>query len=150
MGFTPKFDDFRIKVAESFSRQEFMKLIGAKLVTVKPGYCEIEIPYRENLTQQHGFFHAGIVSTLADNASGYAAFSLMAQDSSILTVEFKLNLLAPADGDALIGKAEVLKNGRTLTVCRCDVFVRKQGSEILCAAAQSTLIELKDRADTKE
>lgn len=150
MEFVPKFEDYKRKVTDSFNRQEFMKFIGAKLVTLEPGYCEIEIPYSENLTQQHGFFHAGIVGTLADNASGYAAFSLMEKDASVLTVEFKLNLLAPGDGDLLIAKASVLKNGRTLTICRCDVFVQKNGSQKLCAVTQSTLIELKGKSDSSK
>src|ERR1051326_8458597 len=87
------------KVKESFARQNFMKLIGAKLIKVEKGFCEIHVPYNKNLTQQHGFFHAGIVGTVADNTAGYAAFSMMDKDSSILTVEFKLNLISPADGD---------------------------------------------------
>lgn len=136
------------KVHTSFSRQAFMKTLNASLHKVEPGFCEIHIPYQESLTQQHGFFHAGVVGTLADNAAGYAAYSMMADTSSILTVEFKLNLLAPADGELLIGRATVLKHGKTLTICRSDVFIVKNGAEKLCAACQSTLIELKDTADS--
>ncbi|MDO5989726.1 PaaI family thioesterase [Flavivirga amylovorans] len=124
-----------------------MTLINAKLIDVKPGYCEIQIPYDVTLTQQHGFFHAGIISTIADNAAGYASFSLMEEDSSVLTVEFKLNLMSPGDGDLLIAKANVLKNGRTLTICRSEVFIRKNDKEKLCAASQTTLIELKNKPD---
>lgn len=149
MNFNPKSSNFKEKVAESFSRQKFMQFIQAELVCVEPGYCEIQIPYQESLTQQHGFFHAGIISTIADNAAGYASFSLMEQESSILTVEFKLNIVAPGDGDLLIGKAQVLKNGRTLTICRSDVFIVKNGEEKLCAASQATLIELKSRTEDK-
>ena len=147
MEFKPRFADYKKKVEESFSRQKFMELIQAKLVRVKPGYCEIEVPYDLSLTQQHGFFHAGVISTVADNASGYAGFSLMEETSSVLTVEFKLNLLSPGAGDKLIGKASVLKNGRTLTICRSEVFVYKKNIEMLCAASQSTLIELKGKLD---
>ncbi|AUP77937.1 PaaI family thioesterase [Flavivirga eckloniae] len=147
MNFKPKFSDFKQKVEASFHRQKFMELINAKLVDVKPGYCEIQIPYNASLTQQHGFFHAGIISTIADNAAGYAAFSLMEEHSSVLTVEFKLNLMSPGDGDLLIGKANVLKNGKTLTICRSEVFIRKNGKEKLCAASQTTLIELKNKPD---
>lgn len=147
MEFKPKYVDFKQKVEDSFNRQEFMKLINAKLITVKPGFCEIHIPYHSNLTQQHGFFHAGIISTIADNTAGYAGFSLMEEHSSILTVEFKLNLMSPGDGELLIGRSNVIKNGRTLTICRSEVYVVKNGVEKLCAAAQSTLIELKDRLD---
>ncbi len=148
MNFQPRFADYESKVRASFARQGFMRTLNAELSKVEPGFCEIVIPFDEALTQQHGFFHAGIVGTLADNAAGYAAFSLMEETSSILTVEFKLNLLAPADGDVLIGRAEVLKNGKTLTICRTDVYVMKNGVEKLCAACQSTLIELKDTADS--
>lgn len=125
-----------------------MKLINAKLSKIEPGFCEIHIPSNPNITQQHGFFHAGIVGTVADNTAGYAAFSLMDKNSSILTVEFKLNLISPADGELLIGRSHVLKNGRTLTICRSDVFIVKAGVEKLCAASQSTLIELKDKKDS--
>lgn len=147
MEFKPKFSNFKKKVQESFDRQKFMELINAKLIDVQPGYCEIHVPYDLTLTQQHGFFHAGIISTIADNAAGYAGFSLMEENSSILTVEFKLNILSPGDGDRLIGKANVIKSGRTLTICRSEVFVVKDGEEKLCAAAQSTLIQLKNRKD---
>jgi uncharacterized protein (TIGR00369 family) len=125
-----------------------MNYIGATLHHIEPGRCEIHVAYDEQLTQQHSFFHAGIVGTVADNAAGYAAYSLMDKDSSILTVEFKLNLISPADGELLIGRSQVLKYGKTLTVCRSDVFIRKVGVEKLCAASQSTLIELPNRIDS--
>jgi len=147
MNFEPKDPDYINKVKASFDRQEFMKLINSRLVKIEPGFCEIEVPYNLNITQQHGFFHAGIVGTIADNAAGYAAFSLMRPESSILTVEFKLNLISPADGELLIGRSHVLKNGRTLTICRTDVYIVKNGIEKLCAACQSTLMELQNKND---
>lgn len=147
MIFTPKDQDYVSKIRDSFARQKFMRLINAKLLTIEPGFCEIHVLYDVNLTQQHGFFHAGIVGTIADNAAGYAAFSLMDKNSSILTVEFKLNLISPADGNLLIGRSHVLKYGKTLTICRSDVFVVKDNVEKLCAASQSTLIELQNRPD---
>lgn len=147
MNFTPKDKDFAARVEDSFAKQEFMSFIKAKLIKTEPGFCEIHIQYDKNITQQNGFFHGGIVGTVADNAAGYAAFSLMDKSSSVLTVEFKLNLISPADGELLIGKANVLKQGKTLTVCRSDVFVVKDGIEKLCAASQSTLIELKKREE---
>jgi uncharacterized protein (TIGR00369 family) len=147
MRFTPKDKEFATRVKDSFERQKFMGLIKAELFKTEPGFCEIHIPYDSSITQQHSFFHAGIVGTLADNAAGYAAFSLMDKSSSILTVEFKLNLIAPADGNLLVGRAHVLKYGKTLTICRSDVFVVKQGIEKLCAASQSTLIELQNKSD---
>ena len=147
MTFTPKDKDFVIKVKDSFARQKFMGLINAELFKIEPGFCEIHVPYNINITQQHSFFHAGIVGTIADNAAGYAAFSLMEKSSSILTVEFKLNLISPADGELLVGRSNVLKYGKTLTICRSDVFVIKGGVEKLCAASQSTLIELQNKSD---
>lgn len=148
MTFTPKDPDFKKRVHESFQRQEFMNLISAKLEKIELGFCEISVPFNKNISQQHGFFHAGIVGTIADNAAGYASYSLMDKTSSILTVEFKLNLLSPADGDLLIGQATVLKYGRTLTICRSDVFIEKNGVQKLCAASQSTLIELPNQKDS--
>lgn len=147
MKFEPKFIDFRQKVEESFNRQKFMGLINAKLISIEPGFCEIHVPYDLSLTQQHGFFHAGVISTVADNTAGYAGFSLMEETSSVLTVEFKLNLVSPGDGELLIGRANVLKNGKTLTICRSEVFTSKNGIEKLCAASQTTLIELKNKSD---
>ena len=147
MIFIPKDPDYVARVTDSFSRQRFMSYINAKLFKVGPGFCEIHVPYDVNITQQHSFFHAGIVGTVADNVAGYAAFSLMEKTSSILTVEFKLNLIAPADGELLIGRSDVLKYGKTLTICRSDVFIVKDGVEKLCAASQSTLIELRNKSD---
>ncbi len=142
MSFQPQFPDYKVKVERSFASQKFMEHIGAELVDVQPGYCEIHIPYNEGLTQQNGFFHAGVIGTLADNTAGYASLSLMKEHSSVLSVEFKLNLMRPADGELLIGKGHVLKYGKTLTICRADVFIVKNGIEKLCAAAQLTMIEL--------
>jgi uncharacterized protein (TIGR00369 family) len=142
MKFEPKDENFATRIQESFDQQKFMKLIHAKLIKTEPGFCEIHIPYDPNLTQQNLYFHAGIIGTIADNVAGYAAFSLMDKNSSVLAVEFKLNLLSPADGELLIGKSHVLKYGKTLTVCRSDVFIVKDGIEKLCAASQSTMIEL--------
>ena len=143
MNFTPKDNDFASRVTKSFAMQSFMSFINARLVKIEPGFCEIHIPYDKRITQQDLFFHGGIVGTIADNAAGYAAFSLMDKHAAVLTVEFKLNLISPADGELLIGKAYVLKYGKTLTVCRADVFILKEGIEKLCAAAQSTIIEVK-------
>jgi len=140
--FQPQFPDFKSKVEQSFGSQKFMEHIGAELVDVKPGYCEIHVPFNENLTQQNGFFHAGVISTIADNVAGYASLSLMKEHSMVLSVEYKLNLMRPGTGELLIGKGHVLKYGKTLTVCRADVFIVKDGIEKLCAAAQLTMIEV--------
>jgi uncharacterized protein (TIGR00369 family) len=147
MSFEPLDPNFEKKVRESFSRQHFMNFIGAKLVEVRPGYCEIHLPYKKDLSQQHGFFHAGVIGTIADNSGGYAAYSLMAADSSILTVEYKLNLIAPGDGDLLIGRGQVIKPGRTLTICRAEVFAVKHGIERLCATSLITLMAMVGKVD---
>ncbi|GJM31016.1 MAG: thioesterase superfamily protein [Saprospiraceae bacterium] len=145
--FDPPDPDFANRIKESFSNQKFMSLIGAKLVDVQPGYCEIHLPFRDDLTQQHGYFHAAVTTSIADSGAGYAAFTLMPTGHEVLSVEFKVNLLTPGQGKLLIAKAYVLKTGRTLTVCRADVFVIKDGQEKLCAAAQVTLISLKPKVD---
>lgn len=147
MSFKSLDPNYEMKVRKSFLRQGFMKFIGAKLVEVEPGYCEIHLPYKKELSQQHGFFHAGVIGTIADNTGGYAAYSLMGAESSILTVEYKLNLVAPGDGDLLIGRARVVKPGRTLTVCRSEVFVVKNGIEKLCATSLMTLMAMTAMAD---
>jgi uncharacterized protein (TIGR00369 family) len=147
MSFEPLDSNFEQRIRDSFSRQGFMGFIGAELTDIRPGTCEIQVPYKNELSQQHGFFHAGIIGTLADNSGGYAAFSLMPSDSSILTVEYKLNIMAPGDGELLIARARVLKPGRTLSICRPEVFVVKKGVRTLCATALMTLMALHGRPD---
>jgi uncharacterized protein (TIGR00369 family) len=139
--------DFERRVRESFNRQAFMTLVGAHISELKPGFCEIQVPYKRELSQQHGFFHGGIVGTVADNAGGYAAFTLMPSDASILTVEYKINLVAPGDGERLVAQARVIKAGRTLTLCGSDVFVVKSGVQTLCASALVTLMALHGKSD---
>lgn len=145
--FTPKDADFAARVRASFARQTVMDLIGARLVRVAPGEVEIELPFRADLCQQHGFFHAGITSTIADSAAGYAGYSLFAADASVLTVEFKINLLAPADGELLRAVGRVVKPGRTLTVTEAEVSVVKNGTEKPCARLSQTLMCLAGRPD---
>ena len=147
MSFQPLDQDFKKRVRESFSRQGFMDFIGAEITDIRPGYCEIRVPYKRELSQQHGFFHAGVIGTLADNSGGYAAFTLMPSDSSILTVEYKLNLIAPGDGELLIGRGQVIKAGSTLTICRPEVFIIKNGVQTLCATALMTLMALHGKSD---
>lgn len=145
--FEAKNPDFEVRVRDSFARQSVMTLIGAEITTVLPGQVEILLPFRDDLCQQHGFFHAGITSTIADSAGGYAAFSLFPADSSVLTTEFKIHLLAPADGNALRAVGRVIKPGRTLTVCEADVFAVKEGREKLCAKLLQTLMTMHGRPD---
>ncbi len=147
MSFTASDPNFKQKISDSFARQPFMHFIDAQLIAVEPGYCEIHLPYHQNLCQQHRFFHGGVIGTISDNSAGYAAYSLMPFDTSILTVEYKLNLVAPGDGDLLIGRGQVIKLGRTLTVSKADVFVVKAGIEKLCATALVTLMAMVGKAD---
>lgn len=134
-------------VRRSFARQGFMAHLGAKLVRIGHGTTEIRLPRRPELLQQHGYFHGGAIATIADVAGGYAAYSLMGADDSVLTVEFKLNLIAPGDGRELRARGHVIRSGRTLTVTRADVFAVKNGHEILCATALQTLIRMAGRPD---
>jgi len=129
-------------VRESFARQGLMEHLGAELTGLTSGQCEIRVAHRLALTQQHGYFHAGVTASIADSASGYAAYSLMAADSSVLTVEYKINLVAPAEGDALIARGRVLRSGKTLKICAADVFVVNGAEEILCATSLSTIMAL--------
>jgi len=148
--FQPKDPDFAQRVRASFSRQSIMDLIGARLTRVEPGEVEIELPFRADLCQQHGFFHAGVTSTIADSAGGYAGFSLFPAEASVLTVEFKINLLAPADGDLLRAVGRVIKPGRTLTVTEAEVSVVKNGVAKSCARMAQTLMCLAGRPDVPQ
>ena len=123
-----------------------MALIGARLGAVEPGRVEIELPFRDELTQQKGFVHGGILGMIADSACGYAAFSLMPAGCSLVTVEYKINILAPARGP-LVARGEVVKPGRTLTVARAEVYSR-EGRHV--ATMQQTLMMLADTPDTRE
>ena len=138
---------YETRVRESFARQSFMRTLGVELLSIDPGRVEMRLAYNDGLCQQHGFFHGGVIGTLADNAGGYAAFSLMAAEDSVLTVEYKLNIVAPGDGEALLVRGAVLRPGRTLTVCRADVFAVKDGHEKLCATALCTLMTMAGKSD---
>ena len=147
MPFEPVSPDYEARVRSSFDRQSAMRLIGARLAEVKPGYCAIELPYRNDLTQQHGYIHAGIVSAIADSAGGYAGFTLFPAEASVLTVEYKLNLIAPAKGERLIAEAEVVKPGRTLVITRGEVYAENGYRRQLCAIMQQSLIVLSGKSD---
>jgi len=118
-----------------------MTLIGAELSTVAPGVVEILLPFRSDLTQQDGFLHAGIITTIADSAAGYAAYTMMPAGSRVLSVEFKVNLMRPARGETFVARAEVVKSGRTLSVVRADVFaMRGNGEKEVVATMQATMM----------
>jgi len=137
---------FIARIRASFERQKAMALIGASLSVVEAGRVEVALPYRDELTQQKGFVHGGIIGMIADTACGYAAFSLMPADCSLVTVEYKINILAPARG-ALVARGEVLRAGRTLTVTRGEVY---SGDGKHVASMQQTLMMLAGTPDTPE
>jgi len=140
----PRFED---RVRASFARQGAMHTIGASIGVLSPGYCAIELTPRPALSQQHGYVHAGIVAAIVDSAGGYAGFTLFPADSSVLTVEFKLNLLAPARGEQLVAEGFVVKSGRTLTITRGEVHAIERGRRTLVALMQQTLMTMHGRAD---
>ncbi|MGP8121538.1 MAG: PaaI family thioesterase [Xanthobacteraceae bacterium] len=134
------------RVRSSFARQAVMSTLGVEIVRLEAGAIELRMPYAAPFTQQHGFIHAGIISTALDTACGYAAFSLMPAEAAVLTVEFKINLLAPARGEEFRFRARVLKPGRTLTVCEGHAFAVQAGQEKLIASMTGTLMAVHDRA----
>ena len=140
MTFTPRNPAFEAVVRESYARQTFMLHLGAELGEIAPGHCTLHLKARKELTQQNGFLHGGVVAALADVAGGYAAFTLFEAGADILTVEIKINFLAPASGVALIARGEVIKSGCTLTIVRSEVFAVDDGVETLCAAGQGSLM----------
>ncbi|SMH57551.1 PaaI family thioesterase [Azospirillum agricola] len=136
--FEPRDPDWKARCLASFERQPICRTLGIELTAVEPGFCEMRMPFREELTQQHGYFHAGMVSTLADNAGGYAAATLMPAGSEVLAVEFKINLMSPAKGDVMIARARVVKPGRTLVITQVEVSMLEGGVEKDCALMQQT------------
>jgi len=146
-GFEVKDAHYAERVRESFARQGLMRHLGAELGLVEAGGVEIRVPFRAELTQQHSYFHAGVSSAIGDTACGYAAYTLMPADSTVLTVEFKINLLAPAAGEELIARARVVRSGKTLKICSADVFVRKDGAEQHCATMLTTVMCMAGKSD---
>ncbi|NWG92391.1 MAG: PaaI family thioesterase [Parvularculaceae bacterium] len=133
------------RVRDSFARQGFMKTVGVTMDLIGRGVCELSTRHDESLTQQHGFFHAGVTAALADSAAGYAAYSMMPEKSEVLTTEFKLNLLAPAKGPRLLARAEVVKHGRTLVVAEANVYAGPTGRETHVAIMLATMMCLTER-----
>jgi uncharacterized protein (TIGR00369 family) len=133
------------RVRRSFAKQRVMATIGATLVHVAPGEVHIAMPKDAALAQQHGYLHAGIIATIADSACGYAALSLMPDDAAVLSIEFKTNLLAPADGERFIARAKVIKPGRTIMVCDATVHAVRGGGEKLVATMTGTMMVVKGR-----
>jgi uncharacterized protein (TIGR00369 family) len=137
--------EFERRVRESFVNQRVMETIGARLGRVGPGEVEIELAYDERLTQQTGFLHAGVVTAVLDSACGYAAYTLMEPGSEVLSIEFKVNLLAPAVGEKLVARASVVRAGRTITVCRADGWMVRGGAEVQVAIMTGTMMQLRER-----
>ena len=132
--------NYAARVRASFDRQALMTTIGATLDDVKPGAVTIRLPFRDDLTQQHGFLHAGAIASVADSACGYAALSLMPADAGVLSIEFKINMLSPAKGDGIVARGEVIRAGRKIMVCRSDVYSVTGKDEKLVAAMQATMM----------
>src|SRR6185503_11873019 len=138
---------FEQAVRDSFAAQQLMATIGARLARVAAGEIEIRVPFRSDLTQQHGFLHAGVVTSALDSACGYAAFSLMPQGAGVLTLEFKTNFLAPARGAELIARGRVVRAGRTITVCQAEAFMLSDGTENSVATMLATIMTIRGRPD---
>ena len=136
----PRNVDFAQVVRDSFDRQPLMATLGARIARVAPGEVDVAADYSLALCQQNGFLHAGALASLADTANGYAAFSLAPADHDVLAVEFKINLLAPGKGERFEARGRVVRPGRTLTVCLCDVVAFDGHSENVVATMLSTLI----------
>lgn len=147
--FTPKDPDYERRVRASFDRQQAMKTIGAFLTVIDPGRVVIELPYAQALTQQHGFMHAGMIATALDSACGYAASTLMPHDAGILTIEYKINLIAPGKGELFRMEAEVVKPGRTVTIVDGRAYAVDQGRDKLIATMTATEMTIVGRDDVK-
>jgi uncharacterized protein (TIGR00369 family) len=145
--FIPRDPNYATRVSASFERQQVMAWMGARLTHLAPGQCEITLPHKPELTQQHGYLHGGIMGTIGDTAAGYAAYTLMAHDASVLTVEYKMNIMAPGDGERFIARGEVIRAGRSLVIARADVFAVKAGRETHCASLLQTLMTMHGKAD---
>ena len=145
----PKNSLYRQRVEDSFALQGVMQTLGAKMEKLEPGAVDIGLAWDRSLTQQHGFLHAGVVSTALDSACGYAAFSLMPEDAAVLTIEFKINLLAPAKGERFRMEGRVLKPGRTITVCEGRAYALQDQKETLIATMNCTLMTVMGRTDIR-
>jgi uncharacterized protein (TIGR00369 family) len=145
--FDPPSPDWDARVRASFARQGAMATLGARLAAVEPGYCAIELTPRPEVAQQHGYVHAGVIAAIVDSAGGYAGFTLFPADSSVLSVEFKLNLLAPARGERLVAEGFVVKPGRRLCIVRGEVHAEEGGRRTLVALMQQTLMVMHGQPD---
>ncbi len=138
---------FADRVRASFDRQNAMQLIQATMPVIEPGATEIHLPHWQGVEQQHGFVHGGVVGMIADSSAGYAAMTLVPAGASVLTVEYKMNLMAPADGERLIARGRVVRPGRTLIVTQSEVFAVRDGRETLCALMQQTIMVMHGKSE---
>lgn len=135
------------RVRASFDRQYAMNLIHANLAVIEHGRTEIHLPHWQGIEQQHGFIHGGVVGMIADSAAGYAAMTMVQASASVLTVEYKMNLVAPADGELLIARGKVVRSGKTLIVTQAEVFAIKDNQETLCALMQQTIMVMHGKTE---
>ena len=142
----PQDPDFEERVRACFARQAFMTTLGARIVSVAPGDVVLELPFHQALTQQHGFLHAGVLAALADNACGFAALSLMPPGAAVMSVEFKINLMAPAAGSIFTAAGRVIRAGRTLTVCSAEVIATNGDQQKVVAVMQATMMSVQGRS----
>ena len=138
---------FADRVRASFDRQNAMQLIQATMPVIEPGATEIHLPHWQGVEQQHGFVHGGVVGMIADSSAGYAAMTLVPAGASVLTVEYKMNLMAPADGERLIARGRVVRPGRTLIITQSEVFAVRDGRETLCALMQQTIMVMHGKSE---
>jgi uncharacterized protein (TIGR00369 family) len=148
--FTPRNPQWEARVRESFARQAFMTLIGGEIDELKPGNCRLALKARRDLCQQRGFLHGGVTTALADTAAGFAAYSLMPQNSAPLTVEMKINLMSPAVGERFVAEGRVLRPGKTLTIVEVDVTAEQKGESKLIARMLATMICIENTTDAPE
>lgn len=140
MQFQSRYPDYRDKIRASFDAQSMMRTFGARLTNISPGKCQITAPILQSVRQQHGFAHAALTFALSDSAAGYAALTLMDKQAEVLTVEMKINLIAPADGQRLIASGKVVKSGRRLIIVRAEVAVENKARTTVVALLQGTMI----------
>lgn len=141
----PADPEFAERVRASFNKQQIMNTLGATLTHVEPGLVEIGMPFRPELTQQHGFLHAGVTTTIVDSACGYAALSVMPPNTGVLSIEYKVNMLAPGQGSHFIARGRVVRAGRTIIVCSGDVLAISEGKETMIATMVATMLVVRDR-----
>lgn len=138
--YQPHNPDYAAQVRAAFDGQPMLAALGMEMVRVAPGFCELHLPYRPDITQNHGYFHGGAIATLADVSGGFAGWTLLPEGMWIVTVEYKTNIVAPGRGERLVGRGRVVRAGRTLTTTEIEILVLEQGRESLCATALQTLM----------